>query len=273
MIPGMYLDVSMEQYHSGPGLSRSDLINILRSPAHYKLGEDKEETAAMLLGEALHLKVLQPDIYAKRYFSLPTTFDGRTNAGKTLKAEIEAKGQTPLKAEDAEHIDGMAKALRSHKEIASILSNGVPEVSIYWYDPRYPGILLKCRLDWLNTKESIVLDLKSTVDARPEQFVRIAYNFGYHVQAGHYLSGVSIATKAEHRRFMFGVVEKEPPYGVELYQATQEFIAEGQKKQQEALAIYQNCADNDSWLGYTDTVKELGLPPWATKKNNVIFEG
>lgn len=274
MTPGIYTDIPNDKYHADEGLSRSDLVNILRSPAHYKYPpEEEKETPALLFGEAFHLRVLQPDLFEQRYACLPPDYDGRTAKGKALKAEAEASGKQILKYEDMETIKGMSKSLRKHPEISRILESGLPEVSCYWYDPRYPGILLKCRIDWLNMMESIILDLKSALDARPEFFTSSAYKHGYDVQCGFYLSGISTITKAEHRRFLFAAVEKEKPYGVMLYEASQEFINEGMKKAQIALAIYDKCRQEDSWPAYPQETQSLNLPLWLRKKESgVIYE-
>lgn len=275
MEPGIYPDISNEAYHSGPGLSRSDFVKLLRSPAHYKFPpEEEKETPALLFGEAFHVAILQPKLFEKQYTTLPPDFDGRTTRGKALKADIEASGKQILKYDDFRAIDGMAKALLLHPEIARILETGIPEASCYWRDPAYPDILLKSRIDWLNMKESIILDLKSTTDARPGPFTKHAYDYHYHTQAAHYLSGVSIITGAEHRDFRFAAIEKESPYGLILYPAGDMFLQAGQIEVQKALRIYQDCMEKDYWPCYPTEMQELDIPEWVRRKmqNNVIIE-
>ncbi len=266
--PGLYLDVSNEEYHSGEGLSRSDLIRLLQSPAHWKYGEEVEETSAMILGQAFHTHTLQPELFDKQFVVLPEDYDGRTAKGKALKAE--AGDKQTIKYGEWQDVKGMAEAIRAHPEIARLIEKGLPEVSGYWYDQAYPKILIKCRVDWLNTKENALLDLKSTTDSRPEYWVPHAYKMGYHIQAGHYLWGMSAITKTPHRDFYFAVVEKTKPYGVTLYKATEEFIQEGEIHVQKALAIYANCLAKDEWPGYPQGVEPLGLPIWKRKRQQII---
>jgi hypothetical protein len=74
--PGIY-DLCIEDYHHGPGISRSGLIELKRSPYHYwyrYLNPDyKPETAtlAQILGNALHTLILEPNEFEKRYFVMP----------------------------------------------------------------------------------------------------------------------------------------------------------------------------------------------------------
>ena len=265
---GLVLDVSNEDYHSGPGLSRSDLVRLLQSPAHFKLGEEKEQTPAMVLGQAFHTYTLQSELFDKKFVILPEDYDGRTAKGKALKAE--AGDKQTLKYGEWQDIKGMAEAIRAHPEIARLLMTGLPEVSGYWYDLAYPEILLKCRADWLNTKENVLLDLKSTADARPEYWVYNSYKMGYHIQAAFYLAGLSAITKTPHRDFYFAVVEKTKPYGVMLYKATEEFIQAGEIEVQKGLEIYADCLEMDSWPCYPHDVDPLGLPNWKKKRQQII---
>ena len=265
---GLVLDVSNEDYHSGPGLSRSDLVRLLQSPAHFKLGEEKEQTPAMVLGQAFHTYTLQSELFDKKFVILPEDYDGRTAKGKALKAE--AGDKQTLKYGEWQDIKGMAEAIRAHPEIARLLMTGLPEVSGYWYDLAYPEILLKCRVDWLNLSENIILDLKSSTEARSEFFTKHAFNFNYHLQAAFYLYVVSTITKTPHRDFYFAVVEKVKPYGVMLYKATEEFIQAGEIEVQKALAIYADCLAKDEWPGYSQEVEPLGLPNWKKKRQQII---
>ena len=272
---GMLLDIPNEKYHSGSGISRSDLLSILRSPAHYKFPpEEEKDTPALLFGEAFHLAILQHDLFEETYVTLPQHFDGRRAKDKAFKAEIESNGMKILKYDDGEAIKGMAESIRANQKISRILKTGLAEISCFWHDPLYPDILLKCRLDWLNMKEGIILDLKSTIDARPEYFKSAAYKMGYHVQASFYLSGVSIITKSEHRDFRFVAVEKTSPYGLMWYQADEEMLQLGAIQAQRALKIYQECKQTDYWPCYAGGLQSLGVPPWAKKQQEMtaIYE-
>lgn len=71
MKPGIYRSISNENYHGGPGVSKSGLDLIARSPAHFHAAmtsaNDNESTAAQQLGTAFHALVLEPAEFAKQY--------------------------------------------------------------------------------------------------------------------------------------------------------------------------------------------------------------
>jgi PDDEXK-like domain of unknown function (DUF3799) len=271
--PGLYLDIPPEQYHSGPGVSRSDLVKILRSPAHFKYGE-QEETDAMVFGEDFHAALLEPQKFKDSYVVLPE--ECRRGSGKgqqerkaVFEAEAAAKGQTVIKEEDRDTILGMIAEIRKHDEIAPLLSEGQSEVSGYWYDPLYPEILLKIRLDHINMKTGIVLDPKSTTDSREGYWVKKAFDMKYHIQAAMYLAGLSTITGTPHRDFRFIVVEKKKPYGVQWYQAQEDFIQLGEVEFRKAVAIYAECLHKNEWPCYSPAMKPLGLPGWVRRSQEI----
>lgn len=73
MEPGIYLNLSNEGYHGGPGTNKGLLDVVARSPLHAKFvleraNDDRPEpTAAMQLGTALHTLVLEPHAFADQY--------------------------------------------------------------------------------------------------------------------------------------------------------------------------------------------------------------
>jgi exodeoxyribonuclease VIII len=72
MKPGIYSDISNADYHGGPGVSKSLLDIINRSPAHMKAAQDrpKEErvpTVAQAIGSAFHALVLEPPVFVSEY--------------------------------------------------------------------------------------------------------------------------------------------------------------------------------------------------------------
>lgn len=261
-----------EQYHSGPGVSKSDLDLILRSPRHYKSKEERKETPALILGSAIHMSVFQREEYCKRYAIKPEGMNFATKEGKAWR-DFHGENKIILSWEDSQACEGITKAVREHPIAADLLSDGEPEVTGYWQDPEAPHILCKLRADWINKAKQVIVDLKTCMDARERDFKRDAYNHGYHRQAAFYLYGVSQITRIEHRDFYFIAVEKEPPYGVAVYKASEDMILEGLKDCAKAMGIYKRCLEEDRWPCYPEEVQELGLPGWVTRKEpNFIVE-
>lgn len=71
MKPGVYEGISNAEYHGGPGISKSGLDLIHRSPMHYHAvvtaANDHAPTAAQELGTAAHALILEPDVFTDTY--------------------------------------------------------------------------------------------------------------------------------------------------------------------------------------------------------------
>lgn len=83
MKPGIYHNISNEDYHGGEGISKSGLDLIAKSPAHYKAVIDgitvREPTKAQALGTAFHELLLEPELFWFKYVE-PLKRDDYPNA-------------------------------------------------------------------------------------------------------------------------------------------------------------------------------------------------
>src|SRR5690606_17441448 len=115
MKPGIYTSdqLSNGAYHSGAGISCTGLKKIAVSPAHYKHGEFKQ-TAAMFTGSATHSAILEPDLFAKQYVTLPSGKDRRSSEYKALCAEYGT--DNVLVSSDAYQIKMMQQAVQKNSK-------------------------------------------------------------------------------------------------------------------------------------------------------------
>ena len=266
--PGIYPNISNEEYHTGPGLSSSDMKKLLRSPLHDLTAKlaPREESPAMRLGTATHCAILEPERFAAEYIQAPD-LDKRTKAGKAAWAELEATGKSILSSDEYSKAVEMGEAVRSHPLAGKLFSGGVAEQSIYWEQPvGFSAILCKCRPDYVKPLNGghVIVDLKTTRDAREHQFQKQAFwDLGYHISAAHYMTGFEAATGERPSGFIFVAVENEPPYAVNIFRAGEDFIASGQEKAEETYSIYAECVANNEWPGYPAIIQDLWLPRGA----------
>ena len=256
--------LSNAAYHALDAVSKSDLDRIARSPAHWKYGE-REETAAMRIGSAVHCAVLEPERFATDYAVAPPTSlcDKRTKAGKEQFAAFEEEnaGKTVLTFEEGTLCAHLAASVRAHPRAAALLSAGQPEVSAFWNDPEF-NVRCRARYDWL-TPDGLALDLKTTQDASAGAFAKSCANFRYHVQSAWYQDGYLQATGDLPLGFVFIAVEKTPPYAVALYELDGEAVDYGRALARRDLARYVTARELDVWPAYPDTIQPLSLPRWA----------
>lgn len=273
MKTGIYDGISNADYHGGPGISKSGLDLIAKSPLHYWAGyldpnrEPRKETPAMALGTAIHTLILEPQTYGDRYMVMPEGIDRRTKAGRELYealiAEAAENDATLISQADHETAMRVAQSATNHPVAKELLMFGQAEQSVFWTDPD-TGVLCKCRPDWLLGGENpAILDIKSSRDASPDGFQRSAWSYRYYVQAAWYLDGIEAATGLKPDSFMFLAVETTSPYASAYYYADDAMIAAGRTEYKRCLEIYAECVERGEWPGYAAKLLPLSVPRWA----------
>lgn len=261
-----------EQYHGGPGVSKSHLDVIARSPAHYwqayvnPVREPRVPTPAMVVGTAIHAAILEPDLFTSGFIVAPE-INKRTNAGKAEYAAFldEHEDYTVLSTEQWQVALGARDSAHRHPLVRERLKRGAAEQSYYALDPG-TGALIKCRFDWLDVGGAPhALDVKSTEDASPERFMRSVLDYRYHVQQAWYEHTFGAATDYELalREWVFLAIEKTPPFACAAYTLPPEMVRAGQQQAQRELARIQECRLRDHWPAYGDECVQLDVPRWA----------
>lgn len=271
--PGVYDGISNAEYHGGPGISKSGLDLLARSPMHLKwamgTANGNPPTAAQKIGTAAHALILEPEVFTQEYAVAPQV-DRRTKAGKEAWASFQAEneGRELLTQDEWDQLHAMRDAVMAHP-VASKLLTGAPgkaEQSVYWQD-QVTGELCRCRPDFWR-QDGILVDLKSTDDAGLESFSKSLANWRYHVQHPFYLDGCCHAIEqagldlVKPNHFLFLVVEKRAPYGVAVYQLDQESIDLGREQYRRDLDLYHQCRQTDEWPGYGNRIQQIGVPQW-----------
>jgi exodeoxyribonuclease VIII len=258
------MTISNADYHADPAISASQLKTVMQSPYHYwsrYLDPDRVAmvpTAAMRFGSLAHCAVLEPDELSKRYQLAP---DRRTKEGKAAVVEMAAAGIEAASEADMVLAVNMAVAVHGHPTAGALLQSGQAEQS-FWFDDIATGMRCKCRPDWFDG--TTIVDLKTCQDASPAGFAKAIANFGYQIQAAHYLAG-TLAT-----RFIFVAVEKTAPYAIGVYELDTEALVHGSIARHNALQVLQDCKAVNNYPGYTDGIQTLQLPGWALKDNSTI---
>ncbi|ENC3721601.1 exodeoxyribonuclease VIII, partial [Escherichia coli] len=152
--PGIYYGISNENYHAGPGVSKSQLDDIADTPALYLWRKnapvDTTKTKTLDLGTAFHCRVLEPEEFSNRFIVAPE-FNRRTNSGKeeekAFLRECASTGKTVITAEEGRKIELMYQSVMALPLGQWLVeSAGHAESSIYWEDPE-TAILCRCRPD------------------------------------------------------------------------------------------------------------------------------
>lgn len=254
-----------EVYHSTPeGISSSGLKQMLRSPAHYKFQASSEPSRAMILGTAIHTALLEPDRFADEYVLLRDVKDRRASE---YKQAVKVHGsENVLVSSEADNVAGMQETVLANPAMSERLqAEGWRELSLFVRDPE-TGVLIRVRYDLLSVS-GIAVDVKKCQDARPEEFSKAIFNYGYDLQAALYSDAFEWATGKPLGAFEFAAIEEQMPHGHKLYLLDETAMQEGRRKYREALSLYAECERSNDWPNLScDGVEILGLPGWRVNQ-------
>lgn len=188
--------------------------------------------------------------------------DWKTNRAQELRRAHRAAGHIPLLPRTYTKAVAMATAVREHPALVPLLSTGWPEVSFYWPDPD-TQVMLRARPDWLHPTPDdaavIVVDLKTTDSADPEDFAWSVLRYGYHLQQHWYTTALTAAGLVV-RQFLFAAVSKHPPHVVSVCELDPEDVAAAGKENRRAIDLYARCLDTDTWPDHGPGIHRLRLP-------------
>ncbi|HEB4124289.1 TPA: exodeoxyribonuclease VIII [Escherichia coli] len=269
--PGIYYGISNENYHVGPGVSKSQLDDIADTPALYLWRKnapvDNTKTKTLDLGTAFHCRVLEPEEFSNRFIVAPE-FNRRTNAGKeeekAFLMECASTGKTVITAEEGLKIELMYQSVMALPLGQWLVeSAGHAESSIYWEDPE-TGILCRCRPDKIIPEFHWIMDVKTTADI--QRFKTAYYDYRYHVQDAFYSDGYE-AQFGVQPTFVFLVASTTIEcgrYPVEIFMMGEEAKLAGQLEYHRNLRTLADCLNTNEW----PAIKTLSLPRWAKEYAN-----
>ena len=266
--PALVADMPNDAYHAAPGVSKSGLDLIHRSPAHYHLSAKREPTRAMAIGTAIHTALLEPERFASEYVLLSDTRDRRASEYK--EAVKHHDPERVLVAKEAANVAGMQETVRSNSDVRALLdADGHRELSVFAHDPD-TGTLVRCRFDLLTTAGA-ALDLKKTQDARVREFERAIARYRYHVQVAFYSDVFEWATGRTLPEFLLLAVEEEPPHTAVPYTLGDMSLAQGRREYRADLDRYAECVASGEWPGYVPDSHIIDVPDWAIDDEEEIF--
>ncbi len=171
-------------------------------------------------------------------------------------------GLTPLLPEEMETVQGIQKAIQAHRTAKSLVTGGEAEATLTW---EWNGLPCKCRPDFLPvTHGSWMVDLKTAISANPKAVARKAFNEGWFVRAAWYMAGHKEARGKLPAKYLFVVVEKDPPHLIEVYEMDDRALIYGDQIIMRTLRRAEDCFASGKWPGYGDGgITTLALPSWA----------
>ncbi|MDU5771906.1 PD-(D/E)XK nuclease-like domain-containing protein [Acinetobacter sp.] len=266
--------MSNDEYHASPEFSSSQLKDILRSRAHFHsnniLKENERESKKHLdFGTLAHTLFLEPEQFENEFVVGPK-FDRRTKEGKAEAAAWEAANQGKIII-DQEMLDGAHRIANNLRSLSSyqIMQKfkGMAEASIFFTDPVY-ALNLRVRPDYHiipcdEFPNGLIMDVKTSTDARQFKFSKSCSDFGYDISAAMYREGFQQHYKTEEKpEFFFLVAESTAPFNVKQYRASSLFLSIGEQRYSKAKELLAESLLINEWEGYSIELEDISLPQY-----------
>ena len=262
-----------------------DAVNVsaikaaIKSERHYyefihALPKQEKPSPALLLGQAVHCAVLEPDRFNEQYVREPaqpeddTAKNWRaTKAYKEWVSQAKAEGFKVVTADVMDMCNEIHESLYCGDGEASELvrSTTATEVS-YVCTEEQTGLRCKVRADGI--APGIVWDLKTIDDMA--NFQRHYFNYGYYLAAMFYPWVIREAEEGTPplREYRFVVVEKKPPYEHKIFKpATAALDYASIIKIRPALDRIAAALETGEYPGYDKSLQTVDLPAWAYNQN------
>lgn len=300
-------EMSNEEYHNNKSHVSGSFLSKLHfgCPAKAKF-EPKKDASHFVFGTTAHTNILEIERFNKEFIRKPepsefkdliTSQDGMR---KFLKAQgvakystmsvdeliaaikatgidvpiwheieknlaDEAQGRIIVPGKDYDRTMQMREVIMSNGALREVVLSGSPEISIF---TTIGGVPVKVRLDRFTQDRSIV-DYKTTRDASPEGFGRLAYNLGYYLKMALQYDVTWKAMKQQPTGIKLLAQEHEEPFIAKMYRMSEWQINLGRDQYRAAAAIFKRCKETDSWpvYGLSNDEMELPTPEWVKAKN------
>ncbi len=266
-------------------ISKSGLVRLKESPAHFREGEPFVETPEIIFGRMYHCFIFQPEKFKDDYYvfdDLEIINELKSKGIKSPKATNEYKhwygsqvelsnNKVLVSTEDYERLNGMRDRLMQHPYARILIEKGIPEQGMIGeLETKAGKIGIKFIPDLRNDNKRICIELKTTVRASKKDFPKEAANYDYHIQAAFYSDLLELFYNDNRPvRFIFIAQEKRKPYGFNIFESNSKFIAQGRYEYEMLLQLYKYCIDNNKWPGYQVFcpnkygIIDLDLPAWS----------
>lgn len=187
------IGMSSDDYHAHPAIGKSVLDMAHSDPHAVKWArnapEDKDKTAALDFGDAMHAICLEPERLDSEFVVMPA-FNLRTNAGKADRNQFVKENENKKILTDDEHkkLRLMFESVMAHEQARDLIeAEGICEGSYFWTD-KETGIDCKCRPDKEIASRNLLVDVKTTDTLGKFKFS--VDDFRYYVQDPFYCDGV-----------------------------------------------------------------------------------
>lgn len=271
------------EYHAHPALGSTSIKTMATgTPRGYwakHVDPNREpfiQTDAMRQGSLVDCLITCPDEFDEKYVIMPldapkrptaTQVNAKRPSESTIEAiqfwhdfEAEIGARDVITLEWFNNAERIVDVLSKDATIGPILAmERQSQVPHFWTDPVH-GVQCKYKPD-LEPEDGSLIDLKKGASANPRWFSKQAYQLGYDVQGAHYGNGFADLHGKEPTRTAFIVYEWKWPHESALIVATEDDLAVGHDRRNEAIELILKCQAEGNWPSHGEAL--LNLPYYA----------
>jgi len=246
-------------YFDLPGVHWSTLKAMSESPLHYRFAATHkvEPTPAMLIGQAVHQAVLEPDDFPRHW----AVYGGTRRGAAWDTFAVANNDKNILTEDDYAKVLAMRDSVRSHPVARKLLVSGRAEVPLFWTDAK-TGLRCKARLDWLRPRARVLVELKSARQFDEHSWVNTIARSQYHGQLAMYLNGLAAVYGMEADAYLIGV-ENVEPFDAGVFRLSDDWLYAGELLVRDLLDRVAALDGRRRALGRYPAVRELELPRWV----------
>jgi hypothetical protein len=257
--PEIHQNLSFADYQAIDAINHSSLKNMAISAKYYlyKKQQINRPSPAMVLGTAIHAKLLEPDTFDDNVI----VFEGKTKKGKAWDAfsELHSEKTIITQAQSDITIDA-SKNVMSNPRLKHIFTNPETqtELSLVWTDET-TGLRCKCRIDALS---GFLYDLKTTSSNTTQEFLKSAFKYYYHSQMAFYERGAR-ACGLQCNGTKIVVAQTKDVLESYMVDVPFDTVDAGNKLIDGWLSELKTCIDEDIYRGLDTSDVSFELPEWA----------
>lgn len=221
---------------------------------------EHEDTAATILGSAVHCALLTPDLFAQTYDVKPKGMSFASKEGKAWRDDPIRAGKTLLSYDVGQQVYALVDALLAKSAVAKSLDRASSrEVSLVW-DCSVTGERCKGRPDWIEGK--YIYDLKVSRHASGGYLALRAFAEGWMHQLAHYRTGaVELGLPVMGGRLV--VVDPAAPHFVYTLEVKSESLNLLELENIETLKALRDCRTSGKWPGTPEQWVKIEPPASA----------
>jgi hypothetical protein len=227
----------------------SDIELFLKSPRIYFYNKNKslppEKQDPFFIHIALYEYVKNRELFNFNFIVSPK-FNKRTTQGKTDHNEFVEKNKekTVITEDEMQFIEQASVSVMMNPTFMQILEGSQHELSVYTVDKK-TGLNVKLRPHVVSEDKNIIIEVMGCLDCSPIRFRRdIEENGSLH--AALFLDFLNKG------KYVFGAIEKNPPYQAVLYSLSNKIIEQGRSQYRMALDLMKWSMENNYWCDYIE---------------------